>query len=618
MALPSGADVRIGAYEFMLDRDNDAGAYQHSFESLYPQSQEIEGSPGKRTGNPNILFWRMRDWSGGSGNKFFDRQDPDVYYDDVTANPRIPGQVQSRPDVSAGTGLTVTSIAAGNTRFAYGQGALWLFANRQAWYTTDGVAWTAHPSNPIFAASYNTYAAVGLRDEVWVSAWDGTTRRVLKVTQAATTSAVSDVTGPRFLGMTEKGGFIYGWTGRNLLRYNPQNTLPITQAAKHKVYKPYNDNPTGSFVGDTTASENAVYAMISYNGDSVIHEFRKNRGFPIWQLPAGFTGKSICYNMNTVFCLGEYGDRISLFGMNVSSRAVFHLCDFKPNVLQGQAIVATSVSPSYGTQVLITCQTAGINYMAVYDAELDAVSELDEVAVGASNDSSATFLKKRVFAFISGTTISTRSYAQDFTVPSGTWTLDSSAHDLGFPMDEKDLLGIHVVQDPSIATGTVQVYYQLDEDGTWTSAGTTAGGSKHTYFTVSTNSATKKFRQLRVRMVGANGCRVFSVTSRSYMNTYQETWRLRLKLVDEKASVGPSSRRLPAWKIRDFLLTTAAAKNVVAFLDGARYPKKGGAGEAGPGGSPASVDVVIEFPTDTIQTDHAEGSMEVILRSVTP
>jgi hypothetical protein len=626
MALPSGADVKIGSYEFMLDQDNDAGAYQHAFETLGSDTQAIDGSPGKRTGNPSVLLWRVRDWSAGSGKKFYDVNDPGSYYDDVSSNPRIPGQVQSRPDVAAGTGLTATSIAAGNTRFAYGQGSLWLFANRQAWYSTDGLAWTAHPSNPIFPASYNTYSAAGVRDEVWVCGWDGTTRRILKVTQATTTQAVSDVTGPRFLGMAELGGYIYGWTGRNLLRYSAQATLPITQARKHKVALPYNDNPTGSFVGDMCASENAVYYMISYNGDAVIFQYKQHRPFPIWQLPAGFTAKSICYNMGTLYCVGQFGGiagattgRISLLGMNVSSRQWFHLADFKPLVLQGQAQLATSVSPSYGAQVLVTCQTATTNYMAVYDAELDAISELDNSAVAtSSNDSSATFLNKRVFAFINGTTISTKAYAEDQNTPTSAWTNDSAAHDIGYPMDEKTLLGFHVLQDPSIATGTVTVSYQLDEDGSWTAAGTTAGASKHTYFTVSTNAATKKFRQLRIRMVGANGCRVYSVTARCYINTYQEVWKLRLKMLDEKASDGPSSRRFPAWKLRDFLLTTAAAKNVVAFLDGKRYPKKGGTGEAGPGGTPASVDVVIEYPIDSIVNDQSEGSMEVVLRSVVP
>jgi len=618
MALPSGADVKIGTYEFQLDRSNESGAYQHSFESLYSQQQEIQGSPGKRTGNPSILLWRMRDWSGGSGNKFWDNSDPSVYYDDVSANPRIPGQVQSRPPLLVTTGLTATSAAPSKIVFGYSEGVLWMFANRQAFYSSNGTSWTAHPSNPIFGVGYQISAAAGARDEIWVSAHDGTTRQVLKVTTGATATAVANVNGPRFIGMAEKGGFIFGWTGRNLLRYNPQNTLPIAQAAKHKVYKPYNDNPTGTWYGDVAASENAVYVLISYAGDSTVHEFRRNRGFPIWQLPSGVTAKSICYNLGVLYVLGEYNDRISLFGMSVQSRQWFYLADFKAQALAGTTLTAKAIAPSFGAQVIGAVSSSTKNYLFVYDAELDAISELDETTVQPTVDAATTYLGRRLFGYFNGTTVNADSYQSDFAAPASGWTLDSGADDLGFPMDEKLLLGVHVVQDPSIANATVQVYYQLDEDGNWTSAGTTVAGSKHTYFTVSTNASTKKFRQLRIRMVGTNGCRVFSVTPRCYIDTYQEIWRLRLKLMDEKASSGPSTRRFPAWKLRDFLLTTAAQRNVVAFLDGTRYPEKGAAGQAGPGGTPASVDVIIEFPTDQILNDRAEGSIEVILRAVAP
>ena len=628
MALPSGADVKIGSYEFNLDRGDDSTAfgsrsYEHMRESLYTQQSDIEGSPGKAIANPAYLIWRYRDWSGGETQKFYDRSQPSMYWFGK-CNPRsYPGVLTAVPDLNAGTSLTATSATPSKLVFAKGQGSLWLFANRQAFYTTDGIAWTAHASNPVVAAGYQITAAAGVRDEVWFSARDGTTRRTYKITTAALTQSVSDVTGPRFLGMSEKGGFIFGWTGRNLLRYNPQNTLPITQAARHKVYQPYNDNPTGTYYGDATASENAVYVLITYKGDSVVHEFRHNRGFPIWQLPEGFSGKALCYNMGVVYCLGEYGNKVALMGMTVQGRQQFHLAD---PIFASTPITAASLAASYGTQVIGTVNDGTTNFHFVYDATEDAVSELDEQTIASKGtaDACATYDKKRVFAYFSGTTIKTDAYKQDFEAATGGFQWVSSAYDLDYPQDAKTLIGIEVTQDPTIGTATTQVEYQLDEDGTFTSAGTTTGGSKNTYFAVSTNASTKTFRQIRLRLTGTNGDKVFAVAVRAYINSYQEMWKLRLKMENESATEGPSNRRWPAWKARDYLLTTQAAKTVVAFLDGLRYPGKGASGAGGASGvesrgTAASVDVVIEDVSSVIfDGEKSEGRIDVTLRSVVP
>src|SRR3990167_5794128 len=109
MALPSGADVKIGSYEFMIDWA-DPDPVVHYYESLYAREQDIEGQPGKKTANPSFKLWTHDDWSGGEGTKYFDPTDPTTYWYGKV-NPRIINSLNGTPAVTATTGLTATSAA---------------------------------------------------------------------------------------------------------------------------------------------------------------------------------------------------------------------------------------------------------------------------------------------------------------------------------------------------------------------------------------------------------------------------------------------------------------------------------------------------------------------------
>src|SRR3990167_1259108 len=174
--LPSGADVKIGAYEFMLDRE-DPDPYVHFYESLYSDRNEIDGSPGKFTANPNFLLWKFDDWSGGENTKYYMPQDPTSYwYGNV--NPRIPGAITSPPTRTATTGLTATTAAPEKLILVSAAGTLWLLANRQAFYSTNGTSWTAHANNALGAASDMMTAACSTGDEIWYSSYNGANRSV--------------------------------------------------------------------------------------------------------------------------------------------------------------------------------------------------------------------------------------------------------------------------------------------------------------------------------------------------------------------------------------------------------------------------------------------------------
>jgi hypothetical protein len=217
---------------------------------------------------------------------------------------------------------------------------------------------------------------------------------------------------------------------------------------------------------------------------------------------------------------------------------------------------------------------------------------------------------RRLAAYFASTTVKADSWISDDSTPAGAWTWYSGAHDLGYPMDQKVLCGFHVTQDPGIAAGTGTVYYQDDEDGTWTTAGTWSAASKHTYIDVSADNV--KFRTLRVKIVGASGSRMLSCTARTYITTQQRAWQMKLKLKNERQGDRPSSRMAPAHVLRTNLHALAADGGAITFLNGFRFPHKGGASDGY-----TSHTVLVESVEDHIASD-AEGTATVVLRAVTP
>jgi hypothetical protein len=186
---------------------------------------------------------------------------------------------------------------------------------------------------------------------------------------------------------------------------------------------------------------------------------------------------------------------------------------------------------------------------------------------------------------------------------------------MDLPEDEKQLDGFHVLSNAN-STRTVDVYYQDNEDGVWTSAGTATTGF-HNYLAVSNASSTVKFRTLRFRVDPKVGAEVYSVSCRYRVNSYEETWELLLDLSDEEVDQTRGRRRRShqdkGWQLRDYIRDIADNKAVVTFLDGAKYPQ----GEGDDPDKYSTHTVVVDIPSDQLVRP-GEGTMSVRLRSVTP
>jgi hypothetical protein len=615
MVLKSGADVKIGEREFFLDNSVEE-PYARVLESLYSDTQDITGMDAK-TANPNVLLWTYDDFAGGGENKFYSDTIPDTYWKG-NANSRQRGSITAPPDTSATT-LTLTDSSPPRWFTVSVGGRIWAAAGRDLFYSTDGASWSQWNATALFPAGY---VIDGMTDDgarPWVSASNGSARKTKRINSTTTEeTAISDFSsGEALFGMAMLEGQIYMWTGAKLYQYDSTLSLPLTNGAANMVHQPFANS---GVYGGITATESSIVYFTSAAGITNVFEWRFSSTVsafvprPIWRPAPGFTCRFISASMGVIYLLGDYISEVAILGMSQVNREPLFL-SYVGQAYGGEAgatLTPTALSPSYGSSMLVGIKDSSKNYYFVYDAEIDAMTALDQFAhaTDGQNGAMATFVNKRVaIGNNSDTTARFRSWSMDFATPTRAWDWDSAAYNIGYPMDEKLLFGFEVVQDPKIAAGTISVYYQIDEDDTWVLAGTTPAGQKYTYLDLSANNV--KFRNLRMRMVGAGGARCFSITARSYLNSYQELWRLVVKLRDEKPNSRPTARQAKAEVLREWLNELATAKDVVTFLDGRTKPGKG---------KFTTHRVVVEFPRyggSRIHRSrgHYEGSAEIVLRS---
>jgi hypothetical protein len=635
--LGSGADFSLGGTEFMLATDLGPGeeAYIHQYENAVPDQSKITGI-NEESPNPSLRFWKMNSWLAGEGLDFYNEEQPARYLY-ARANTRVPGAIQSPPVRTAGDTET-TSATPTKGWFVAAGSRLWFFASRNGYWSTNGTTWTENTAiaTAIAASGSITGATYDGDDPIIAITTSTGVRRLYRVTSTTAVVQLTTNTGasaPTFKALAMVEGQIYCFTGGRVLRYNstddnsgagsiPFGQIGFTDTTSSLVYPMFKEEPAGSLYHDATSGETSAFFLKGGDGQAVIHEFKNDvsgqvsTGRPIWKMPLGFTAEYITVSLGILYVVGQFNGRCALFGMSTVNRQPLFLGYFG----EDRAVLNVRfIQPSYGAQVLIGADDGTTSYIFIYDAEEDAFSELDERTIAADGTmlSGTTWKNQRITATFSGTTLKFHSWAHDKTTPANGFEFESTMWDFGRPEDQKTLFGIQVTQDPSLS-GTVGVYYQDDEDGVWTLAGTTSASTMNNYINIAEptadTAATVKFRTLRIRLVGTGACRVFSVVPRVYVNALNEVWRL---VVDLRNMPGtnrkPSNKSVTAAKQRAALLTLIEGKTVSVFKDGRRFSKKSNTNDEG-----YTTHVVVpEFPQDAIDSA-GEGKTTLILRSVTP
>jgi hypothetical protein len=607
--LAGGQHVKIGDQEFRLATD---------FQRPYEYSQRFLSS--------KVDFWLWDDWVGGEGNDAYDPFDPVVYHQGL-ANGRARGKLTTPPTRALATTDTLSPVpniafapVAGGKLYAIGEQVSG--GSTSYWHTTNLSSFTELSDNGWNSAIDEITAVATDGDNIYVVGWntgDGNYQIRTIAGNGATVSgqrSYANGNSARIIGAATLGDFLYVWNGNKL---RERNISDGTSASENTVFS-RGGTPAGTydsdFWGGMVSGENSLFFFVGIEGQTTVYEYSWTGGAaPIWDMQEGFTGKDIVYSNGALLVLGEYQGKSCLWGMSTISRQPI----FVGFVREDEDLDLRVLGSGFGTEVLMGSRDGEPFQLFTYSLEQDAISQIDEVTLsGGQCWALGSYKGKRVAALEEGNDLNLFTWTPDDD-PSITvdGRMESGVWDMDLPEEEKQLDGIHILADLTAndTDGSVEVFYQDDEDGTWTSAGSaTTADDFHKYLQVSNSSATVKFRTLRVRIDPKDGAEVFAVSVRYRINTYEEEWVMLLDMRDEvEQSRGrrPRSSNTPGWQKRAYLRDIADNKAVVTLLDGFPYPEKRG---ADPNKS-NSHSVNVEILSDTIDAQ-GEGTMLVRMKSV--
>lgn len=431
MTLASGAHVKIGSYEFILDETIDAGTatgnlyrphYKHTYESLFANAaQFIPGMVKKESVHPERLIWSWDDWSGGENNRIYYADDPTVYDFSYGLNPRIRGQLTGRPNRTYVPSSLTTNNVGKRPNLTVGTSTVWYGGGYRIGYiTTDSSTWQVVNSTGTDAtdfsqlqsksANYYVTAMTGDGNYMYYSGWHSAasgTRIVLAKSQDNTAKAgtvQAEQTGRNaYAGMTIMNGRMYAWTGTRLYEYDISNLSGTTPTAlssdQIRPVSPSYGDPTSANVynaqwwANCVASENSVFCFYSTAGQSTVYQFSNKGGFgPLWTGPYGFTIKAMKYQNGVIFFSGHWGGesvmagRGAMYAMSLRTLEPVFICWFRKQ--QNKNLQMQEMANSYGSQIMVAAGVTG--RMFIYDAELDGMSMLDSIGTTGTETDSLT------------------------------------------------------------------------------------------------------------------------------------------------------------------------------------------------------------------------------------
>lgn len=401
MSLASGASVKIGTYEYQLDRSK-PDPYKHTFESLFSQTTAIAGEIAKQQLRPEKMLWYMTDWSGGEGYRIYYPQAPTRYDISNSMNITNRGLLTTRPRryrssiARLGTELTWQRPAGGS---AWNKAIImW---EDTCLYSTSASSWsTVGINGTLVLTAYrwfgaNTdgrYIAMGILSE-----GTGDADRIVSIdasvaapTGADIFSGTTVVNPPCVLEILE--GTVYAWSGdaTGILELTKGAGMATASAFATVVYSS-GIVPTGTwgtdYWTDIEAAEAALYMSMGTPAGSVIFESRQDIGRPFWTSPAGFTIKKLIYHMGVLFALGsqnaagrKYG---AVWAIPLSTRSPIFIS--APRRHRNEELYEFSVGcPGYGSTVFFGDENSGKIFL--YDIENDALSLWDDLINGGTGD----------------------------------------------------------------------------------------------------------------------------------------------------------------------------------------------------------------------------------------
>lgn len=601
--------VQLNGVKYRLAEDAEGQHYRKHRENLRaPTNAVVQGESGKFQLRPDLQEWKITDFSGGEGRLLWTDEAPGEYYRGFDIDP-----FRTRGTLQLAKKLEVTQDNTGTSDFAkplilategerlvgidisdvtYGT-YLWDDDNEK-WGAIDADTETTPPPAGVFAFGGSYYTAWAVED-------GGTPEDVIRKQQIAAVGPPSNhksvaeqvvamsasAVGNYFFYAADKDGGL-------LEVFEIETPIDATPTAV-QIYGLNHGSPGNTLLMDQqwwptiAVSTNAAYLVAHYGnlGKATLHKIEPTTsaaagsGEQVAELP-GFTCHAMWYHLGLLFLAGRMGDRSIILYYDEVNQTFGVLADMKNRDHAAQddsKWIFSATEPVLGFQSVFLHLSGPDDEddqvsLMVYDAVSGGIAGTSVYDPGAVTRTgvkpSLVVHRGEVFFHDDGADKIIRQLKDEWTTRTGIY--ESAINDFDI-VDDKVLLSILCTTEPLPANSSVVVKYQLDQDGTWHTAGTMdTTNQTEERFLISTDSVTRTFSNLQIRLELSNGGtstetpEVRSIQTRSTVAKGVNVWDLLLKADDELGQM--QNRSWNGATLISNIETAGDTEQVVALLDG--------------------------------------------------
>ena len=588
--------VKLGSYKYRLATNSDD---QHYSARLVPlnisNAQVVQSSDPKYDLRPDTAVWEMTDWSGGEGTKKFDNETGNQY--DLSYNIdalHTPGSIRlSNAVEAAGINRTGTLVKASDKLFHFSSSddTIGTYSGNLA-----NTTWDEQDAGTISDSDY--FGVRGDGDGKYIYMPIGSLNDIYRYEPHATytndmadtdkwVDADSQAVFDRPLVKIGNKIFIVHLDGAKIsvVEYSTTATPTVSPT---EIFVAYEGNlDAGSNQGIVCRGDNELFVCVRTKaGESILYRITPASalgeafGTEVGRFP-GFSVDCIWYASGVLLLAGTSTttgvDKRTIYYVKGTELGSFGLIRQDATFTDAKLITSTDASRMDRTFFLAPTGSAS-NYWTLFTIDLltGAIFGGPEFSAVRDPNSVVDFLGRTFVSENKGST-STQTYRTAGTY-STSGELITAIHDFDIG-EEKTLMSIRLSTEPLPANTAVQVYYQDDQDGTWTSAGTydTDSGTGTT-FKISTDSSSVKFKnlQLKIKLTTSDATAtpvVRSVQVRCTPTEYVREWDMLLDIAEVDAQA--QGRAFTGAQLIDYIKAEATNENIIQFNNGYETPSAG-------------------------------------------
>ena len=588
--------VQLGSYKYRLASNSLDAHYTAKLVALNASNAQVTQSSDQQLDlNPDSLVWESTDWSGGEGSKKWDPQKANMYDISYRVDAlHTPGSLRLANTVeTSGINRTGTLVKASDKLFHFSSSddTIGTYSGNLA-----NTTWDEQDAGTISDSDY--FGVRGDGDGKYIYMPIGSLNDIYRYEPHATytndmadtdkwVDADSQAVFDRPLVKIGNKIFVVHLDGAKVSVVEYSTTASPT-VSPTEIFVAYEGNlDAGSNQGIVCRGDNELFVCVRTKaGESILYRITPASalgeafGTEVGRFP-GFSVDCIWYASGVLLLAGTSTttgvDKRTIYYVKGTELGSFGLIRQDATFTDAKLITSTDASRMDRTFFLAPTGSAS-NYWTLFTIDLltGAIFGGPEFAAVRDPNSVVDFLGRTFVSENKGSS-NTQTYRTAGTY-STSGELITSVHDFDIG-EEKTLMSIRLSTEPLPANTAVQVYYQDDQDGTWTSAGTydTDSGTGTT-FKISTDSSSVKFRnlQLKIKLTTSDTAAtpvVRSVQVRCTPTEYVREWDMLLDISDEDAQA--QGRAFTGSQLIDYLKAEATNENIIQFDNGYETPTSG-------------------------------------------